>query len=101
MIQFERLRFPFTPATGGPRSDTRVAIFSGTVNNADCSINGFDIGFTQGEHPLFRLQIDSSTELQPRNAVRVTVTFALRDNSGLFDDQYNGFVDILVIADVT
>ena len=52
MIQFERLRFPFTPAPGGPRSDTRVAIFSGTVNNADCSINGFDIGFTQGEHPF-------------------------------------------------
>jgi hypothetical protein len=101
MIQFQSLRFNFAPATGGRQSETRVAVFSGTVNRADCAINGFDIGFTQDEHPLFRIQIDSSTELQPQNAVRVTVTFALRDNSGFFDDQYNGFVDILVIADVT
>jgi len=46
----------------------------------------------------FRAQVDASTAIN-NNVVSVTVNFALRDSSGVFDDAYNGFVDILVIVD--
>jgi hypothetical protein len=33
--------------------------------------------------------------------VDVVATFALRDNSGNFDDQYGGFIDVVVVVDRT
>ncbi|MDQ3843131.1 MAG: hypothetical protein M3342_03835 [Bacteroidota bacterium] len=47
---------------------------------------------------MFRQTIDTSTSIN-NNTVNITVNFALRDNSGTFDDAYSGFVDVLVIVD--
>ena len=98
MIDFQRLRFNFPATTGRPQSATLAAVFGTRVNRADAAINGFDIGFTQSDHHLFRETLDASTSIN-NNTVNVTVNFALRDRSGTFDDAYNGFVDVLVIAD--
>ena len=98
MIDFQRLRFNFPPTTGRAQSVTMAAVFTSRVNRADAAINGFDIGFTQSDHHLFREQVDAVTAIN-NNTVNVTVNFALRDSSGTFDDAYNGFVDVLVIVD--
>lgn len=99
MIDFQRLpRFSFPPTTGRPQSITQSAVFGSRVNRADAAINGFDIGFTQSDHHLFREQVDVSTAIN-NNTVVVTVNFSLRDSSGTFDDAYGGFVDVLVIVD--
>jgi hypothetical protein len=71
-------------------------VFGSRVNRADGAINGFDIGFSQSDHHLFRAQVDAVTSIN-NNIVNVTVTFSLRDSSGTFDDAYNGFVDVLVV----
>jgi hypothetical protein len=68
------------------------------VNRAEAAINGFDIGFSQSDHHLFRAQVDAGTAIV-NNIVNVTVNFALRDSSGTFDDAYYGFVEVLVIVD--
>jgi hypothetical protein len=101
MIDFQRLRFGFPPTTGRAQSTTLAATFPSHVSRADAALNGFDIGFTKDDHHLFREQIDISTSIPPNNlnTVNVTVHFALRDSSGVFDDSYNGWVDVLVIVD--
>ena len=98
MIDFQRLRFNFPPTTGRPQSATLAAVFPSRVNRTDAAINGFDMGFSQSDHHLFRAQVDAITGINS-NTVNVTVNFALRDSSGVFDDAYNGFVDALVIVD--
>jgi hypothetical protein len=98
MIDFQRLRFNFPPTTGRPQSATLAAVFPTRVNRADAAINGFDMGFSQSDHHLFRAQVDAVTGTN-NNVVNVTVNFSLRDSSGVFDDAYNGFVDTLVIVD--
>ena len=98
MLDFQRLRFNFPPTTGRPQSITLAAVFGSRINRADAAINGFDIGFTQSDHHLFRAQVDANTSVN-NNVVNVTVNFSLRDSSGVFDDAYNGFVEVLVIVD--
>jgi hypothetical protein len=98
MIDFQRLRFNFPPTTGRPQSMTLAAVFNSRVARADAAINGFDFGFTDSDHHLFRAQVDAGTSTNG-NVVNVTVNFSLRDSSGVFDDPYSGFVDVLVIAD--
>jgi len=98
MFDFQRVRFNFPPTTGRPQSSTLAVVFPSRVNRADAAVNGFDIGYSQSDHHLFRAQVDAITSIN-NNVVNVTVNFALRDSSGTFDDSYNGFVDVLVIAD--
>lgn len=68
---------------------------------AQSFINGFNIGFTGTDHEIFRQEINLSPPriLSGDQAVEVTAYFALRDDSGTFDDDYNGFIDVGVIVD--
>ena len=99
-IDFRRLRFDFPPTTGRPQSATLAAVFPTAVSRAEAAINGFDIGYTNGDHHLLRTQIDTFVSVfSGSGTVNVTVNFSLRDNSGNFDDPYSGFVEVVVIAD--
>jgi hypothetical protein len=69
---------------------------------AQSVINGFNIGFTGTDHEIFRQEINLSPPSifpGPGTAVKVTVHFALRDDSGTFDDDYDGFIDVGVIVE--
>jgi len=77
-------------STASHKGETRV--------RAEAAINGFNIGFTNGDHHLLRTEIDASVVSVTLTTVRVRVTFSLRDSSGTFDDPYNGFVDVMVIV---
>jgi hypothetical protein len=69
---------------------------------AQSFINGFNIGFTGTDHEIFRQEINLSPPRilpGPGTGVSVTVYFALRDDSGTFDDDYNGFIDVGLIVD--
>jgi hypothetical protein len=58
--------------------------------------------FTGREHPIFRQEINISppriTEAN-RRVIVVRGTFALRDSSGHYDDEYDGFIDVGVIVE--
>ncbi len=98
MIDFKTTKFNFLPTSGRVQSVTQAFVFDSAVFRAGASLNGFDIGFTQEDHHLFRQQVDITTNIN-NNTVNVTVNFALRDSSGNYDDQYSGWVDVLVIVD--
>lgn len=55
-----------------------------------------------GSTPIFRQEINISppriTEAN-RRVIVVRGTFALRDSSGHYDDEYDGFIDVGVIVD--
>ncbi len=69
------------------------------MRKAESAINGINFGFSASDHHLYRAELDTAVTAITGNLVRVRVTFALRDSSGVIDDPYNGFVDVLVPVD--
>ena len=93
-------RFTFPSQSGAPQSQVQTLSFPTVVRSAAAAINGFRIGFTSSDHHLFREEVDASATMTPNGlGVTVTVNFALRDKSGVFDDPYEGFVDVVLIVD--
>jgi hypothetical protein len=95
-------RFTFPSHSGGPQSQAQTVGFPTAVRSAVAAINGFRIGFTNSDHELFRKEVDASVQITSGDEgpeVLVRVSFALRDKSGVFDDPYEGFVDVVLIVD--
>jgi hypothetical protein len=94
-------RFTFPSHSGGPQSQV-LTVAIPTLRNAAAVINGFSIGFTNGDHQLYRKEVNIVAQVVGGDEgpeVIVRVNFALRDKSGNFDDAFNGFVDVLLIVD--
>ncbi len=98
-IDFKRQRVGFPALTGGPQSRDIVFVFPTNVRIAESALSGYDIGFTVDDHHLLRVRVDTLVTSISANTVTVLVSFSLRDNSGNFDDPYNGFVDVMAIVD--
>lgn len=100
-IEFKTIRVEIDPTSGKLQEEPFSANFSKDVVNAEGVLNGFSIRFTDGDHPIHHLQIniqDTKTKIQNKN-VSGFVSFGLRDHSGTYDDRYNGWVDVTVIAE--
>lgn len=97
-IDFQRQRATFPTHSGSAQSIELAFVFPSNVTRAEAAINGFNIGYTNGDHHLLRTEIDATVVSVTLGTVRVRVTFALRDSSGTFDDPYNGFVDVMLIV---
>jgi hypothetical protein len=98
-IDFMKLPHTFPSHTGGSQSFDLTFTFATNVRRAEAAIAGFNIGFSNSDHHLFRVEVDARVRSITFGTVVVTVTLALRDSSGFFDDAYNGNVDVLVIVD--
>jgi hypothetical protein len=98
-VDFQRQRATFPSHTGSAQSTELTFVFPTNVRKAESAVNGFNIGFSNSDHHLFRAQVDTTVSVVNLNTVRVRVDFALRDSSGTFDDAYNGFVDVMVLVD--
>lgn len=86
--------------TDEPRtSDTGPIDFGRPVRQAWAFLSGFDIEFTNGEHPMRRVICNVFPEVAG-TAVDAIVTLGWRDDSGSWDDPYQGSVLVTVIADV-
>jgi hypothetical protein len=102
-MQSQRLRFD--PHSGSPQTiDTHFDFPTNvrTVPPPQAFINGFNIGFTSSDHHIFRQEINLSPPVVPSSSPRSVVvrgTFALRDSSGHYDDEYDGFIDVGVIVE--
>jgi hypothetical protein len=99
-IEFQAKRITFPSASGKAQSAQQKFTFSANVWSAQAALNGFSLGFSNSEHHLFRQEIDVTVASIKNREVVATVTFALRDSSGVFDDAFEGYVDVLVIADI-
>lgn len=90
----------FDQTKGKIQTESVTATFGSKVNKATAAINGFDVRFATGDHPINRQIIDISDVQINSNTVTVTVRLLLRDASGNIDDAFGGAVDVAVLADV-
>lgn len=99
-IEFLRQRITFPEHSGSPQDVDQDFVFRFRVNRAETFVNGFNIGFTNVDHHLLRQEINTAVREISNNVVKVRAVFSLRDSSGNFDDPYDGFIDVVVVADV-
>jgi hypothetical protein len=99
-IDFRHQRVSFDRSTGGPQRLPMRVDFTRPVVRARAALAGFDARFTGGDLNLHQIQIDVDVDRIERDAVLIVATLALRDASGRFDDEYQGWIEALVIAEV-
>ncbi len=93
------LQFPALRDRGPDTRNSLPCLFSGPVRKACCVIHGFDYGYTDGDHHVWRTTISLDCRIDG-DVVTVIGTFGFRDSSGNWDDRYDGTVNFCVIADV-
>lgn len=98
-IDFQSHRFTFPSRTGFAQTAEHTFDFPSNIRTAETFVNGFNIGFTNSEHPIFRQEVNTAVARMVEDTVTVRTVFALRDRSGTFDDSYDGFIDVVVIVD--
>lgn len=84
----------FQPLRGdGPRTASQTVVFPREVVRAVAGLSGYAVGFTADDHHLGELDTAVSADA-------VTVTYGLRDWSGTWDDNYDGTIQFVVIAEL-
>ena len=99
-IDFREVTINFDSTRGRTQRESGTATFGGRVLKAQAFLNGFDIGYNNGDHEILRQKIDLYVTRINNNRVDIAADFLLRDGSGNIDDPYSGWVQAVVIADV-
>lgn len=99
-LDFRRLVFDFPPMRDRAQRLTATAMFGARVRRAEAALQGFDIGYTDGDHHVWREVVDVDVVRISNNNVEVAVDYLFRDSTGNIDDRYSGKVEVVVIADV-
>lgn len=89
-----------SPLSGsGPRSGNQTVIFPRPVTDVAVGITGYSLGYAGDDHHVGRLEVraDGTTN---DNVVVVEATLGVRDWSGDWDDNYQGTVDFVVVAEL-
>jgi hypothetical protein len=97
-------RITFDPTANREQVEPGAATFPRRVQRPEAVLHGFDIGYSDGDHHVLREKIDiTDVRVDPVSptTVRFNVRYLFRDNSGNIDDRYNGWVDVLVLADMS
>src|ERR1700685_4038285 len=89
------------PLSGsGPRTASTTIVFPRAVNTAVAGLNGYFAEFSgQNDHNFGLLEVKLDTTIN-ENTVTVNGTFGLRDWSGNWDDEYDGNIGFVVVADL-
>ena len=93
-INFPRLR------GNGPITRTADVHFPREVLKAIAGVSGYSAGFSGGnDHHFGKLQVQLQTEIDG-DLVKVNGIFGLRDWSGNWDDDYEGNIQVIVVAEL-
>lgn len=98
-MSFQSVNIRFDPTRGQAQRELRTAVFGSRVIRADAALKGFRIGYTDGDHNIWRQNLDVDVVQVRNNTVDVAVDFLFRDSSGNIDDRFDGTVEVLVIAE--
>jgi hypothetical protein len=94
-----RTRQVSIPAGTG-RSDINDSVsFRSPVRSAAVALNGFQVDYMNSDHHINVVEIDTDLSAISGNDVHFRVQADYADKN--FDDPYRGYVEVLVIADVT
>ena len=100
-LQVQKRAFHIPPTIGRVATlEKQDFSFNAEVKFAWAAIAGFNVWFVNQERPFNSLRVDANVVECHGNTAQVTINFCLRDFSGDIDDTYEGFLDVLVIADV-
>jgi len=86
------------PDGTGRRNLPGSVTFGNTVNRANVALNGFRLTYTDDDHHVTTVEADVDFVSLSGNRVNFNVECDYRDKNA--DDQYNGYVSVLVVADV-
>jgi hypothetical protein len=100
MIDFSSAKIDIPKSQGDDCSNDFVFVFppNSVVTRADVAIKGFELKFTGNDHHLYREMVKLTSFING-NTVKVVAKAGLRDKSGEYDDDYEGWVEVLVIVD--
>lgn len=99
-LAFQIVNVRFDPTKGRIQREPGTAVFASRVLRAEAALKGFNIGYTDGDHHIFRQAVDVDVTGIRNNAVDIAVNFLLRDSSGNIDDRFDGSVEVLVVAEL-
>jgi hypothetical protein len=99
-IEFKEEHIVFDRTAGSAQREPFTATFSRNIRTAEAVLKGFNIKYSNGDHHLLQQQIDIDITSISNNSVKGSVDFILRDSSGHYDDPYEGWVQIVIIADL-
>ena len=99
-IRAESLDFSQPLRGSGPRTAQKTVVFPRNVVSAVAGLSGYLTEFSgNDDHHVGLLDVRLSTEIN-NNVVTVTGKFGLRDWSGSWDDNYDGSIDFVVLAEL-
>ena len=77
------------------------ANFSANVTRCGVALNGFSLKFSDSDRPLHEMSVnvEETTLKTSGKNVSVKVAVLMRDKSGNIDDRYQGYADVLFIAE--
>ena len=89
------------PLSGsGPRPASATVVFPRAVQSAVAGLSGYAAEYSGGnDHHIGLLEVKLDTSIND-NTVTVDGRFGLRDWSGNWDDEYDGSIDFVVVADL-
>lgn len=99
-IEFRSTEVVFDESKGKDQIERGTVLFGSKVRTADAALKAFQINYTNGDHEILRETIAISNVRSEGAQVSFDVTIGLRDDSGNYDDPYEGKVTVLVTADV-
>src|SRR6266480_7131663 len=90
----------FDRRSGTSRTDERTFNFNSPVNQAEAILTGTNFGFSpRDDHHLGLVNVRLDTSVDD-DVVTVIGTFGVRDWSGEWDDDYEGTIQFLLLADL-
>jgi hypothetical protein len=100
-LRTESVDFSLPLRGNGPRISSKTVVFTRPVTTAIAGLSGYTIGYSSGsgDHHLGRLEVNLDVSTN-NNTVTVNVTFGLRDWSGNWDDDYEGQIEFVVVAEL-
>jgi hypothetical protein len=84
--------------SGGKKVSGGKALEVKKINTAQVALKGFNLSFSNGDNPIKNIRINLIDVAHAGNDVEYTVDVQYQDKTNT--DNYNGRVEVLIIADV-
>jgi hypothetical protein len=99
-LAFQVQRHNIESTTGSSINQSGSFTFNRPVRTAEVALNGFRLEFNNEDHHVHVAEVDINRGSISNATVNYTYQFLLRDRSGNIDDPYEGYVQVLIIADL-
>lgn len=99
-VQTRTQDIPISRRTGTPQDVTgQPLVFAGPIITAWASVMGFNVKFSDTEKEINNVLFRANIAFTPGDqSLVVRAATGIKDNSGVFDDDYEGFVTVQVTA---